>query len=382
MNLTSAASPGRYCPDIYKVALSFLKGATLDALHQIMDRGISLPDLFELPESTICAILDRPLPEPFDPYHRSQAMVLAEKEMRFVERHHIRVLFADEQDYPIRLAQIQSPPPVLYMLGKTTLNQPHPVSVVGTRMVSPYGADSTRRITRELAEYFPDLCVVSGLAYGVDCIAHTTALETKVTTLAVVAHGLDTIYPAQHRDLARRIIGAGGAILSQYPSGTRPFRSNFLERNRIVAGISDATIVMESELKGGAMSTARHAFEANRDVFALPGRASDSKSTGCNHLIRTQRAHLITTAADLIEVTGWQPLGIKVEARHRSLFPELDGDARLIYDYLRLEPEPRAIDLIHHHTSIPMSRLMALISDLEFDGVLIRHPGNRLSVAT
>lgn len=359
-----------------------LKGATLDAVRDILNRGISLPELFELPESTIAAILGRTLPPPLDCYHRGEALAAAEKEMKFVERHKIKVLYADEEDYPMRLAQIQSPPPVIYALGQANLNATHPVSVVGTRMVTPYGADSTRRITRELAEYFPDLCVVSGLAYGVDSIAHATALETKVSTIAVVAHGLDTIYPAQHRDLARRIIAAGGAIVSQYPSGTRPFRSNFLERNRIVAGMADATIVMESELKGGAMSTARHAFEANRDVFALPGRAADQKSTGCNHLIRTQRATLITTAADLIEVTGWKPLGLKVEACHRSLFPELDGDARSIYDYLRMEPEPRPIDLIHHHTGIPMSRLMGLISDLEFDGVLIRHPGNRIAVAT
>ncbi|MDE6427708.1 MAG: DNA-protecting protein DprA, partial [Muribaculaceae bacterium] len=150
--------------------------------------------------------------------------------------------------------------------------------------MTPYGAEMTRRLTADLAASFPDLLVVSGLAFGVDAVAHTTALEAGVRTVAVVAHGLDMIYPAQHRDLAKRIIKAGGAIISQYPSGTKPFRNNFLERNRIVAGMSDAIVVTESDLKGGAMSTARHAFEADRAVLAVPGRTTDQISAGCNNL--------------------------------------------------------------------------------------------------
>lgn len=208
-------------------------------------------------------------------------------------------------------------------------------------------------------------------------MAHSSAIESKVNTIAVVAHGLDTLYPAQHRDLARRIIASGGSIISQYPSGVQPFRANFLERNRIVAGLADATIIIESEIKGGAMSTARHAFEADREVLALPGRATDPISAGCNHLIRTQRASLITSAADLIELTGWQPLGLSIGTSQRSLFPELDGEANVIYEYLRQQPSPRLPDEIHHHTGIPVSRIIALLSDLEFDGVLLRHPGNR-----
>ena len=205
----------------------------------------------------------------------------------------------------------------------------------------------------------------------------SSAIESKVNTIAVVAHGLDTLYPAQHRDLARRIIASGGSIISQYPSGVQPFRANFLERNRIVAGLADATIIIESEIKGGAMSTARHAFEADREVLALPGRATDPISAGCNHLIRTQRASLISSAADLIELTGWQPLGLSIGTSQRSLFPELDGEANVIYEYLRQQPSPRLPDEIHHHTGIPVSRIIALLSDLEFDGVLLRHPGNR-----
>ncbi|MDE7081345.1 MAG: DNA-processing protein DprA [Muribaculaceae bacterium] len=370
---------------ICKVALSFLKGATLNTLRSITDAGISLPDLFSLPDATIAARLHSPLPHHLDSHHRAEALRAAQKEMTFIDRHHIQVHYADDPSYPMRLSQIQSPPPVIFQLGATDLNTPHPISIVGTRKMTPYGAEATRRITAELAGYFPDLCVISGLAYGVDSVAHTTAIDSRVTTIAVVAHGLDTLYPAQHRDLARRIIASGGSILSQYPSGVRPFRANFLERNRIVAGLADATIIIESEIKGGAMSTARHAFEANREVLALPGRTIDPISAGCNHLIRTHRASLLTSASDITELTGWQPLGISPNAspgQPRSLFPELDGDAHTICEYLRSQTVPRLPDEIHHHTSIPMPRLIALLSDLEFDGLLLRHPGNRYTAIT
>lgn len=362
---------------IYKVALSFLKGVTLNTLHALTDSGISLDELFSLSENSLASSLGQPLPHQLDAHRRAEALAAAEKELRFIERHQIRVMYADDPDYPMRLSQIAYPPPVIYQLGDTNLNTPHPVSIVGTRKITPYGAEATRRLTSELAAYFPDLCVISGLAYGVDAVAHSSAIESKVNTIAVVAHGLDTLYPALHRDLARRIIASGGSIISQYPSGVQPFRANFLERNRIVAGLADATIIIESEIKGGAMSTARHAFEADREVLALPGRATDPISAGCNHLIRTQRASLITSTADLIELTGWQPLGLSIGTSQRSLFPELDGEANVIYEYLRQQPSPRLPDEIHHHTGIPVSRIIALLSDLEFDGVLLRHPGNR-----
>lgn len=368
--------------NLYKVALSMLRGGSLPLLHNLDQRGISLTEFFTMSDHSLSGIFGPGRLDGIDAASRQKALIQAENELKFTSAHKIRPIFITDEDYPLRLAQIEQPPLLIYLLGAANLNSPHPLSVVGTRKVTPYGAEATRRLTREIAEYFPDdLLVVSGLAYGVDSIAHSTALECNVPTVGVLAHGLDTIYPSQHRDLARRIIEAGGALITQYPSGVRPFRSNFLERNRIVAGISDATIVIESEMKGGAMSTARHAFEANRDLFALPGRAGDPMSAGCNHLIRKQRASLITTAADLLEVTGWKPMGIAVRPEHRSLFPELEGDAATIYEYLRFESEPRHIDIIYHFTGISMARLMSLLSDLEFDGVLVRHPGNRFAVA-
>lgn len=189
------------------------------------------------------------------------------------------------------------------------------------------------------------------------------------------------IYPAPHRDLARRIVKTGGAIVSEYPFGERPYRQRFLERNRIVAALADVTVVAESDIKGGAMSTANTAFSYSRDVMALPGRTSDLLSSGCNLLIRKEKAHLITCAADLIELTGWQPLDAKIDTRQRNLFPELEGDPKLIYETLRFSREPMQVDRLHALTLIPISRLMSALGEMEFDGIIIRHPGNRYSVS-
>ncbi|MDE6011117.1 MAG: DNA-processing protein DprA [Muribaculaceae bacterium] len=309
----------------------------------------------------------------------ARAFEEARRELEFTARHGIRILCEGDPEYPYRLAQISGTPPLLYVLGQCDLNSLHPVSIVGTRKMTPYGADITSKLTRELAEYFPDLLVVSGLAYGVDSVAHSAALQAGVRTVGVMAHGLHMIYPAQHRDLASRIISAGGAIISQYPSGTSPFRNNFLERNRIVAGMSDVTVVIESEVKGGAMSTARHAFEADREVFAIPGRVSDEISAGCNHLISCQRARIYTTVANMIENVGWELPATSSRPIQRSLFPELDGDGLKVYEYLRHCPDPQSPDIISQLAGVPISRLIGLMSELEFEGVVIRHPGNRYS---
>ena len=196
-----------------------------------------------------------------------------------------------------------------------------------------------------------------------------------------MAHGLNMIYPAAHRDLARRIIHAGGALISEYPFGSQPYRQRFLERNRIVAALADVTVVTESDIKGGAMSTANTAFSYSRDVMALPGRVTDKLSSGCNHLIRKEKARIITGVADLIELTGWKPLDLKIDTTQRNLFPELEGEPKLIYETLKYEKEPMLTDNLHRLTLIPISRLLSLLGELEFDGIVIRHPGGRYSVS-
>ena len=366
---------------ICHIAASMLRNIDARLLVELDTRDVPLTDFMKGDDVMFRSITGFNPPPNLTASARYQALQRAGEELLFIRRHNIRILWITEAEYPLRLEQISGPPPLLYMLGTCDLNAGHPVSMVGTRRMTPYGAEMTRRLTADLAASFPDLLVVSGLAFGVDAVAHTTALEAGVRTVAVVAHGLDMIYPAQHRDLAKRIIKAGGAIISQYPSGTRPFRNNFLERNRIVAGMSDAIVVTESDLKGGAMSTARHAFEADRAVLAVPGRTTDQISAGCNNLIRMQRATICTSAEDIMNDACWEAPAKDSDATpQRSLFPELGEEAALICDSLRNSSDPLQLDAIVHATGLPINVVMSQLGELEFDGVVLRHPGNRYSL--
>lgn len=366
---------------IYKIALSMMQRLTPDMVRELPGLGISPDDFFLMDTPELSRALRLRQDKRFERMERDEALFKARREAENMERHKIRGYFLLDDDYPLRLSQIPDAPIFIYQLGDADLDGRHVVSLVGTRRPTAYGIDFCNRLVGDLAAYFPDLTVVSGLAYGIDSAAHLASLNAEVSTVAVVAHGLDMIYPAQNRELARRIVKSGGAIVSEYPFGERPFRQRFLERNRIVAGISDVTVVAESGVRGGAMSTANTAFSYSRDVMALPGRTSDELSAGCNHLIRKEKAHLIGCAADLIEITGWAPFEKKIEPRQRNLFPELDGDSKTIYEVLRFSHEPLQLDRIHALTLVPVARLMSALGEMEFDGIVIRHPGNRYTIA-
>lgn len=367
--------------ETYKVGLSMTKGVNRETVIRMEEFGISPEDFFSMGTTELSNVLHLSKGVRFEKLSREEALFQARKEMEHIRRHDIRVRFILDADYPTRLYQTDGAPVVLYQLGSTDLDSPHIMNVVGTRKPSAYGLSFCEKLVKEMAEYFPDLVVVSGLAYGIDAAAHSASLQAGIPTVGVVAHGLNMIYPAQHRDLARSILSKGGSIVTEYPFGSTPYRQRFLERNRIIAALSDVTVVAESDLRGGAMSTANTAFNFSRDVAALPGRISDQLSSGCNLLIRKQKAALITCAADLIELTGWQPLNMNVDTRQRNLFPEMEGDAKLIYDALRYSSEPMQADRIHHQTLLPMPKMMALLGEMEFDGIIIRHPGNRFSIA-
>ncbi|MDE6444166.1 MAG: DNA-processing protein DprA [Muribaculaceae bacterium] len=365
----------------YKVGLSMTKGVNRDIVLRMEECGVSPEDFFSMDTQELSDNLRLSKGMKFEKLSREEALFNARREMDMVNRHNIRVRFLLDDDYPTRLFQTNGAPVVLYQLGNTDLDSPHIINLVGTRKPTPYGLSFCERLVEDMAGYFPDLVVVSGLAYGIDAAAHTAALKAGIPTVGVVAHGLNMIYPAPHRDLARNILAKGGSIVTEYSFGATPYRQRFLERNRIIAALSDVTIVAESDIRGGAMSTANTAFSYSRDVAALPGRINDQLSSGCNMLIRKQKAALITCAADLIELTGWQPLDMNVDTRQRNLFPEMDGDAKLVYDALRYSPEPLQADRLHRQTLLPMSRLMAVLGEMEFDGIIIRHPGNRFSMA-
>ncbi|MDE6558769.1 MAG: DNA-processing protein DprA [Muribaculaceae bacterium] len=366
----------------YKVALSMLKGASFDLLSHIRERDIPLREFFSFPALKLKEALGiNNNAEFLDASIRDKAITAALKEEVFMERHHIRALFVEDEDYPHRMAATEDPPLMLYMLGECDLNAKKVLGVVGTRKITPYGADCERKIIAELTDYLPEICIVSGLAYGADAIAHTSALEAGCPTVGVVAHGLDTIYPAGHRDLARRIIKNDGAILTEFPSGTPPYRARFLQRNRIVAWITDATLIVESPITGGAMSTANHAFNENRDVMAIPGRVYDEMSEGCNHLIRKNKASLVTSANDIMDLLGWKASqGIR-PAEVLALFPEMEGNNKIIYDHLRTMQDPVTPDALRVLTGIPIGLVISSLTELEFEALVVRHPGNRYSVA-
>ncbi|MCM1378459.1 MAG: DNA-processing protein DprA [Clostridium sp.] len=363
-----------------KVAFSMLPGATRELYSRLENCGVNLEDFFRQSAKSLTQSLDMEMNAILGDGCRQEAYVNARKETEFMQRHHISGYFLTDDDYPWRLLDMTNPPLLLYKLGTCSLNQEHSLSVVGTRHCTAYGVEHTRSLVKDLGEYFPDLCIVSGLAYGIDATAHTSALEARRSTIAVVAHGLHMIYPAAHRQLAENILRSGGAIVSEYTSGSTPYRNRFLERNRIVACISSGVVVAESDLKGGAMSTAHDAFTYSRDVMAFPGRVTDQQSRGTNHLIRNHKAQLITDATDVIDTLGWQPAGIRIEARQRCLFPELEGDSRQIYDALRFAGTALSLDALHTQTKLPIGQIMAAMSEMEFDGIVCRQPGNRYTV--
>ncbi|MCZ2277904.1 MAG: DNA-processing protein DprA [Bacteroidia bacterium] len=296
----------------------------------------------------------------------------AEKECSFIERHNIQSLFYLDQAFPWRLKNCTDAPVMLYYKGIQDLNHQRLIAIVGTRNASEYGKQVTEKITEDLKAY--DVVIVSGLAYGIDITAHKTALKNEMNTIGVVAHGLDRIYPAVHKATAEQMIEQGG-LLTEFITNTKPDRENFPQRNRIVAGICDAVVVIEAARSGGALITADIANSYNRDVFAVPGRTSDTYSQGCNHFIKINKAALAESAADIAYMMGWE-IEKKVEnkTQQRQLFIELDGDEKTVYNFISQNGKSH-IDLITGKVSLPVSKLSATLLSLEFKGLLKSLPG-------
>lgn len=296
----------------------------------------------------------------------------AHVEMEFAQRHGIRVLTLDSDDYPERLKECTDAPIVLYYKGNADLNAARAVSIVGTRHCTTYGQDLTRRLIDGLHQWCPDTLVVSGLAYGIDVCAHRQALQHGCKTVGVLAHGLDQIYPAAHRDTAREMLTQGG-LLTEFMSGTNADKANFVRRNRIVAGMTDATVVVESAAKGGALITAGIARSYCRDVFCFPGAVGAPYSEGCNNLIRDNGAALITSADDMVKAMGWDTDAILAKAKQagieRRLFPDLSPDEQRIVDLLHKSNDLQT-NIITARTGLPVNRVTALLFQLEMKGVV------------
>ena len=358
---------------IYQVALTMINGVGPVLARKLLEACGSPEAIFKEKKSLFKKIANMPS-KLFSEITNPEVLRRAEQECLFIEKNKIQTFFISEDSYPFRLSQLPDAPVMLYYKGNTDLNAKHIISVVGTRKATDYGRDLTEHFLKELSEKLPHTLVISGLAYGIDIYAHQQALRNKLPTVAVLAHGLDRIYPSVHRNIAAEMTRSGG-LLTDYPSGTKPDKPNFVQRNRIVAGLSDAIIVVESAAKGGSMITAEIAFSHSRDVMSFPGRVGDLNSMGCNKLIRKNQAVLITSASDLIESMGWEVQQSKPSATQGTLLfeePTFDHPLlRLLYEKKELHINQISMDL-----AIPIQQLTPLLFELEMEGCIRVLPGN------
>jgi DNA processing protein len=296
-----------------------------------------------------------------------------EEEMAFIEKEQVQPLFFTDRQYPRRLLHCYDAPVLLYYKGNGDLNSQKIVSIIGTRTPSGYGRAIAEQLVAALAPH--GVLVVSGLAYGIDAVVHKTAIQNNMATVGVMANGLKTVYPAEHTALVRAMLEQGG-VLTEFPGHTKPDRFNFPSRNRIVAGMADATIVVETAVKGGSMITAGLANSYNRDVFAFPGRTTDTRSEGCNELIRSNRAALLTDAGQLLQALGWEPHKTPVIQQQRTLFLHLTPEEHCITGLLQ-EKGTATIDEISYHSRLSSSAIAAAILSLEMQQVIATLPGKR-----
>ncbi|MEA3497251.1 MAG: DNA-processing protein DprA [Bacteroidota bacterium] len=294
-----------------------------------------------------------------------------DKELDFIEKHNIKPLFYWNEEYPKRLIHIEDAPVMLYYNGNADLNAQKIIGIVGTRSATNYGKDFCTKLVKELAEF--DVTIISGLAYGIDYCAHKEAVNNNLPTIGVLAHGLDTLYPFQHRDLALKMIENGG-LLTEFPTETNPNRENFPKRNRIVAGMVDGLIVVESPKRGGALITAEIAYSYDRELFAVPGRNNDKTSEGCNNLIRIQKANILTEAKDIAYHLGWD-MKKRKKVKKKINISSLSEIEKLIVLTIQAN-EKIHIDKLATLAGQNSSKLPILLLELEFKDFIQPLPGN------
>lgn len=302
----------------------------------------------------------------FDQFRR------AEQEVQFVEKYNIQTYFLTDKNYPKRLLNMYDPPTLLFYKGDADLNAKKIVAIIGTRTSTDYGKKMTDKFIADIAHLQP--LILSGLAFGVDTLAHKAALKNNLSTVGVLAHGLDKIYPTENTKLAKDMLAHNGGLLTEFISETNADKHNFPTRNRIVAALSDATVVVETDIKGGSMITAELANGYNKDVFAFPGKTTDAKSAGCNYLIKNNKANLITCSDDVIQLMNWEPKKKKKQPTQRQLFIELSPNEQKIIDVLKTM-EQIHIDELNLKTELTSSQAASAILTLELQGVIQTLPG-------
>ena len=354
---------------LYLIALQHIPGVGSITAKRLLEQVGSATKVFEL-RTELRSIIPNAQPALVKALDCPSAHQRAEQELEFIDKHHITCIGYHDEAYPSRLRECDDAPTLLFYRGNASLNPRRVVSIVGTRKCTDYGCDLCEGFVRDLASQCPDVLIVSGLAYGIDICAHRAAIKYGLPTVGVLAHGLDRIYPSVHRNTAAQMVDCGG-LLTEYVSHTEPERTNFLQRNRIVAGMSDATIVVESAARGGALVTANIANSYGRDCYAFPGRVNDAASAGCHRLIRNNQAALITSADDFMKAMMWGDTSSREpQAIQQSLFPSLNDEEGLIVNVLRNYEDGAPINTLVAETSLPVHRLSATLFELELRGIV------------
>ncbi|MGN0210632.1 MAG: DNA-processing protein DprA [Muribaculaceae bacterium] len=364
---------------VRQLALSQIKGLTAVDLRQVLERTGGVDRFFELPQAELYQLMGGVRGFCSDA-ERKRLLAWAETEAQFLRSNPVDAFFLDTPEYSYKLSQCEDAPAVLYRRGECSLNHCHMVAIVGTRNATVYGCDFTRTLVADLAKALDDVVIVSGLAYGIDVNAHRAALAENVPTIGVVAHGMRTIYPADHRDVAARMVRQGGAIVTEYPSNSPVFRGNFLARNRIIAGMCDVTVVVESDSHGGALVTASLASDYGREVAAVPGRSTDRYSRGCNQLIVHQKAAMIRGAEDLMDLMRWEAkAGVSEQASFVFDIDSLPADQRSIVNYLRSHPDATLNDMVAP-LCMPFATLSSKVMDMEMNDIIVALPGGKFQL--
>lgn len=363
---------------LFQIALTQIKGVGDITARNLLQLIGDEEEIFKLSRKSLIqkGVTPRLADEISDP----EVFRKAEKELSFVERNNISTYFINEKNYPHRLRDCVDAPVILYFKGDCDFNKEKVISIVGTRKSTSYGNNFCESFLETLSSALPDTLIVSGLAYGIDIQAHRMALKYSLPTIGVLAHGLDLIYPSVHRQTAKEMILNGG-LLTEFPSQTEPDKHNFVRRNRIVAGMADAVIVVESDEKGGSLITSDIANSYCRDVFALPGRMTDKYSRGCNKLIASHKADLFQSTEYFLHQMGWDDQSAKKKKapRQQDLFLVLTAEEQSVVDKLK-EQEALHIDQMARELSVPAYQLFTTLLELEMKGVIKNLPGNMYSL--
>jgi DNA processing protein len=353
------------------LALQFIPGIGDYLIRQLVNYSGSAEKVFQTPKGKLLRIPG--VGEvTADAIKKGKTFAAAEKELKKAEKENVQLIFFNDKNYPTRLKQVNDAPSLIYTKGNIDFENPKTIGIVGTRKATQYGRERVEELIKDLIDHQP--LIVSGLAYGIDIHAHKHAVKNNLPTIGVMGSGMDNIYPASHKEIARHMMENGG-LVTEHRFGTKPDAHNFPARNRIVAALSDAVIIVEAAEKGGALITAEIANSYNKDVFAFPGNIGQSHSEGCNNLIKSNRAHLITGIKDLEYITGWA-LGKAPVKKETVSLESFEPVEQIVLKTLLENPKKQLmIDELSWKANVPISQLASILLSLEFKGAVSSHPG-------